>query len=143
MKIKNVKIKWTYPIYYYNVLKYKIASEQGLYQISRLFGKKETLLYIGIVKSSNRTFKERLSEHKYWLNKYRGKIKVRLGTIQKKEDLIISPQLIEDIESILIFESSPFENTQKTYSYSIDEDLQIKNIGYRGFLPKIICSCNH
>jgi len=92
-----------------------------------LFGKKETLLYIGIVKSSNRTFKERLSEHKYWLNKYRGKIKVRLGTIQKKEDLIISPQ----------------ENTQKTYSYSIDEDLQIKNIGYRGFLPKIICSCNH
>ncbi|MCJ8326247.1 MAG: hypothetical protein MJK08_04010 [Campylobacterales bacterium] len=143
MKIKNIKIEWTYPVNYHNALAHRLSSEIGLYQISRLFGENETLLYIGIVKSFNRTFKKRLIEHQYWLNEYRGTIKVRFGTIQGKQGLTITPQLIEDAESVLIYELNPLENTQKTSGYFINKDLEVENIGYRGFLPKTVSSFTH
>ncbi|MGE4511701.1 MAG: hypothetical protein AB7D43_11435 [Sulfurimonadaceae bacterium] len=143
MKVKNIKIEWTYPVEYNNALKHDLSSEIGLYQISRLFGENETLLYLGIVKSSNRTFKTRLAEHDYWLKEYKGTIKVRFGTIQRKQGLKINSQLIEDAESVLIYELKPIENTQKTCSYFINKELEVENIGYRGFLPKIVSSCRH
>jgi hypothetical protein len=143
MKVKNIKIEWTYPVNYYSALQHNSSSGTGLYQISRLFGKNETLIYLGIVKSPNRTFKKRLTEHKYWIQEYRGMIKIRFGIIQGKQGLQINPQLIEDAESILIYELKPIENTQKISSYSINKDLQIKNIGYRGFLPMTVSSCTH
>jgi redox-sensitive bicupin YhaK (pirin superfamily) len=144
MKVKNIKIEWTYPVNYNKSLKHYLSSENGLYQISRLFGKKETLIYIGIVKSPNRTFKQRLKEHhKYWMQNYRGVIKIRFGIIQGKQGLQINPQLIEDAESVLIYELKPFENTQKTRSYFIKKDLQVESIGRRGFSPKVVSSCTH
>ncbi|MGE4418777.1 MAG: hypothetical protein AB7D38_02950 [Sulfurimonas sp.] len=143
MKMKNIKIEWTYPVDYYNALEHDLSSKTGLYQISRLFGKNETLLYLGIVKSSNRTFQKRLTEHEYWIKEYRGTIKVRFGTIQRKRGLQINPQLIEDVESVLIYELNPIENIQKTCGYFINKDLQVENIGYRGFLPKVVSSCTH
>ena len=143
IKLKNIEIEWAYPANYYKALEHDLSSDIGLYQISRLFGQKETLLYIGIVKSLNRTFKQRLIEHKSWLDEYRGMIKVKFGVINKKQGLTINEELIEDIESVLIYEVEPFENTQKIQSYSINKDLKITNLGYREFLPNIISSSEH
>jgi hypothetical protein len=143
MKIKNIKIEWSYPVSYAKSLEHDLSSENGLYQISRLFGENETLLYIGIVKSPNRTFKERLIEHEYWIKECRGAIKIRFGIIQGKQGLQINSQLIEDAESVLIYELKPVKNTQKISSYSINKDLKIENIGYKGFSPKIASSDTH
>ena len=138
MRIKTVKIYWTYPVLYENIFSSIKVSEKGIYYLSRNFGDKETLLYIG--KTSN-SFYNRLNSHKYWLNLYRGKLFDRLG-------IIISPKtyddsLITDVESALIFEMQPFENTDKTNGYYYLNECKIVNTGYRGLLPPVISMREH
>jgi len=138
MRIKTVKIYWTYPVLYENIFSSIKVSEKGIYYLSRNFGDKETLLYIG--KTSN-SFYNRLNSHKYWLNLYRGKLFVRLG-------IIISPKtyddsLITDVESALIYEMQPFENTDKTNGYYYLNECKIVNTGYRGLLPPVISMWEH
>ena len=138
MRIKTVKINWTYPVLYENIFSSIKVSEKGIYYLSRNFGDKETLLYIG--KTSN-SFYNRLNSHKYWLNLYRGKLFVRLG-------IIISPKtyddsLITDVESALIYEMQPFENTDKTNGYYYLNECKIVNTGYRGLLPPVISMREH
>ena len=138
MRIKTVKIYWTYPVLYENIFSSIKVSEKGIYYLSRNFGDKETLLYIG--KTSN-SFYNRLNSHKYWLNLYRGKLFVRLG-------IIISPKtyddsLITDVESALIYEMQPFENTDKTNGYYYLNECKIVNTGYRGLLPPVISMRGH
>jgi hypothetical protein len=138
MRIKTVKINWTYPVLYENIFSSIKVSEKGIYYLSRKFGDAETLLYIG--KTSN-SFYNRLNSHKYWLNLYRGKLFVRLG-------IIISPKtyddsLITDVESALIFEMQPFENTDNTNGYYYLNECKIVNTGYRGLLPPVISMREH
>ena len=138
MRIKTVKINWTYPVLYENIFSSIKVSEKGIYYLSRNFGDKETLLYIG--KTSN-SFYNRLNSHKYWLNLYRGKLFVRLG-------IIISPKtyddsLITDVESALIYEMQPFENTDKINGYYYLNECKIVNTGYRGLLPPVISMWEH
>jgi len=138
MRIKTVKINWSYPVLYENIFSSIRVNEKGIYYLSRKFGDKETLLYIG--KTSN-SFYNRLNSHKYWLNLYRGKLFVRLG-------IIISPKtyddsLITDVESALIYEMQPFENTDKTNGYYYLNECKIVNIGYRGLLPPVISMREH
>lgn len=138
MRIKTVKIYWTYPVLYENIFSSIKVSEKGIYYLSRNFGDKETLLYIG--KTSN-SFYNRLNSHKHWLNLYRGKLFVRLG-------IIISPktyddELITDVESALIYEMQPFENTDKTNGYYYLNECKIVNTGYRGLLPPVISMREH
>ena len=138
MRIKTVKINWSYPVLYENIFSSIRVNEKGIYYLSRKFGDKETLLYIG--KTSN-SFYNRLNSHKYWLNLYRGKLFVRLG-------IIISPKtyddnLITDVESALIYEMQPFENTDKTNGYYYLNECKIVNTGYRGLLPPVISMREH
>jgi len=138
MRIKTVKINWTYPVLYENIFSSIKVSEKGIYYLSRKFGDKETLLYIG--KTSN-SFYNRLYSHKDWLNLYRGKLFVRLG-------IIVSPKtyddnLITDVESALIYEMQPFENTDKTNGYYYLNECKIVNIGYKGLLPPVISMREH
>lgn len=108
-------------------------SEKGIYYISRKFGNKETLLYIG--KTSN-CFSNRLRAHEYWINEHRGKILVRLGTIVSPQ--IYDDSVITDVESALIYGVDTLENTDKTKSYNCWNEYKIINTGYRGILPSII-----
>ena len=39
------------------------------------------------------------------------------------------PQLIEDAESVIVFEKQPYENTMKINSYRIAEDIIVHNKG--------------
>ena len=66
---KEITIKWSYPLEFDKVLDSDRSNEIGLYYISRVFGSKETLLYIG--KTTN-SFKSRLSVHKQNLLIYTG-----------------------------------------------------------------------
>ena len=100
-------------------------------------------IYIGIVKSDQRDFVQRMREHhEKWVYQYRdkGHIFVKFATTYywcKDEEL---PQLIEDAESVLVFEMQPYENTSKISSYSISEPITVKNKGHHTPLPKSISS---
>ena len=76
----RVTLKWQYPCVIENVLIDDRIYERGVYYISRKFGRKETLLYIGKTYIS---FRDRLLSHienEKFAN-YRGKLLVRLGFI--------------------------------------------------------------
>ena len=138
MRIKTVKINWSYPVLYENIFSSIRVNEKGIYYLYRNFGDKETLLYIG--KTSN-SINNRLNSHKDWLNLNRGKLFVRLG-------IIVSPKtyddnLITDVESALIYEMQPFENTDKTNGYYYLNECKIVNIGNRGLLPPVISMREH
>lgn len=133
MRIKTIKVNWSYPILYENIFSYGKIYEKGIYYLSRKFGNNETLLYIG---KTNNSFFNRLYCHSDWLSEYRGKILVRLG-------IIISPKnyddsLITDIESAIIYKLKPIENTDKIKSYTYYNECKILNIGYKGVLPSVL-----
>ena len=63
MKDKILRIQWSEPIELNELLERDIAELQGLYYITRIFGTKETSLYLGIA-TGNNTVKNRLRSHK-------------------------------------------------------------------------------
>jgi len=135
-RLRTATIKWSYPYLLDNVFNKDICYEgYGLYCISRVFGTKETILYIG---KTNCNFYSRLSDHySKWINDYKGIKKVRFG-------IIISPQthtdeLILDLEGSLIYDLQPLHNYCRKSSYTFFYDYKIQNVGYRGSIP---CSIN-
>src|SRR3990170_7336698 len=72
----------------------------GIYAITRQWGGKETLLYIG--RAYWRTFAERIAEHeREWLNELRGTVKVRIGRIKLRYGKKHSLSRMDDIEKLL------------------------------------------
>lgn len=137
MNIKMITIHWSYPLLYENIIYSNRINNKGIYYVSRKFGSKETLLYIG---KTNSSFHSRLNAHKYWINQYRGKVYVRLGTIISPKNC--NDSVIKDVESALIYEMKPFENTDKLNGYCYFNECKIINTGYRGVLPSVICMEN-
>ena len=129
MKDKIIRINWSEPLLLDDAISSDLSNIQGLYYISRVFGEKETSLYIGIA-TQNNTISHRLKAHKEdWLKLYRGKIFVRLGKIIYPANP--SKSTIEHAESAIIFEQSKifYENTCKTKSYTYTELYRIENEG--------------
>lgn len=143
-KYKRITIEWSYPIEINNILQKECMNDIGIYYISRKFGEKQSILYIG---KTTYNFKSRLESHKeYWLDTYRGKKFVRLGKIVSpknisEEDL---KTLINDAEKTMIFYLSNIDehdlvaNVVSTKSTEFDNLLKITNIGYRGQLPETL-----
>lgn len=96
----------------------------------------DELIYIGIVKSDRRDLFTRMHEHrKAWLGKViDGQISVRFGSIYTNHKP--TGQLIEDIESVLVFGAQPRENTMKKNSFSLYEDIVVTNVGAGRYLKK-------
>lgn len=97
-------------------------------------GRGKRLIYIGIVKSDRRDLYLRSNEHrKEWLHSVaKGQIFVKFGVVTTLEKL--DEQLIEDIESTLVFGAQPEQNTSKKSSYSVYEDIIVSNSGHGKFL---------
>lgn len=141
MRKKSVTIEWSYPIVYSHAYEKDKCTENGIYYISRVFGGHETLIYIG---KTVDCFSNRLKSHEEsWLNTVRGEKYIRFGSI-------ITPKtydndLIEDIESAIIYEMQPQNNYMKTCSYTYRSGyfVNINNTGYRGVLPQIIDGKDH
>ncbi len=130
MRDKIIRIYWNTALPLDDAIESNLSKTQGLYYITRVFGNKETSLYMGIA-TKNNTISHRLKGHKdSWLNLYRGQIKVRIGHIIYPK--AITASIIDHAESAIIFEMGNdifFENTSKTKSYSYTDLYRIENEG--------------
>ncbi len=129
MRDKIIRINWSKPLLLDDAISNDLSNQQGLYYISRVFGNKETSLYIGIA-TENNTIRKRLKSHKkHWLVLYRGKIFVRIGCVIYPKE--VDKHIIEHAESAIVFEQSGifYENTSKAKSYTYTDLYRIENIG--------------
>lgn len=117
-----------------NIDNAKFKEYNGVYAISRVWGEKtsephkEKLLYIG---KTERSFEQRIFEHtQYKLADKRGNMYVRFGIIQNE----FTPEVLDDVESALIYSLKPELNLSKIreYTYKSDYFVYIINEGYRG-----------
>lgn len=135
MRDKIIRINWSTPFLLEDAIKNNLSKTQGLYYITRVFGQKETSLYLGIARNSN-TIKHRLEGHRdWWLPEYRGKIYVRLGNIiyPKLSDISKKSEIIDHAESAILFDPAHKkifpENISKRKSYTYSELYRIENVG--------------
>lgn len=129
MRDKIIRINWNKALPLEDAIASDLSNTQGLYYISRVFGNKETSLYLGIATRHN-TIRNRLKNHnEHWLNLYRGKVYVRLGHIVYPKNPDAS--VIDHAESAILYEQKDvfFENTSKTKSYSYTDLYRIENEG--------------
>ncbi|MBQ3119868.1 MAG: hypothetical protein IJC12_03270 [Peptococcaceae bacterium] len=129
MRDKVIRIHWHDAFILEDAIKSELSKSQGLYYISRVFGCKETSLYLGIA-TNNNTIRHRLLGHKSsWLHLYRGKIFVRIGEIIYPRNPDAS--IIKHAESGILYEQSDIfiENTDKTKSYTYTDLYRIENDG--------------
>lgn len=135
--MKKVVIDWSYPMEINRILSDGRMSDIGIYYITRTFGSKISDLYIG---KTTYGYKSRLESHWWnWLDNYRGKKSVRLGTIVKPKRLSDEDrkQLINDVEMTLIFccRNQLIQNTMCKKTCNPSQRLHIFNTGRRGNLP--------
>ena len=129
MRDKIIRIHWNKALPLEDAIASDLSNTQGLYYISRVFGNKETSIYLGIATQHN-TIRNRLKNHnEHWLNLYRGEIYVRLGHIIYPHNPDAS--IIDHAESAILYEQKDvfFENTCKTKSYSYTDLYRIENEG--------------
>ena len=140
-RTKTIEIIWSYPLKVDSALtKERCIDSWGIYYISRKFGGNETLLYIGLTFHQN--FINRIIQHhKKWMSDYRGEKYIRFGEFPIGK--AITKDMIEDLESCIIFEMQPLHNIHKKSSYSFTNEYKIINRGNRGFIPKEISTRNH
>jgi hypothetical protein len=127
MREKIIRIRWAEPLLIEDAILSPLSINPGLYYITRLFGSKETSLYIG--KSAHSIRKRLLSHDRHWVHDYRGKICIRIGRIIYP----VHPdaEIIDHAESALIYEHRNIltDNTNKLCSYSYIELCRIENKG--------------
>ncbi|MBQ4100982.1 MAG: hypothetical protein IJC83_05495 [Oscillospiraceae bacterium] len=128
---KIIRIFWNEKIPIDEAIASDLSNTQGLYYITRVFGEKETSLYVGIATSHN-IIRRRLKAHKsWWLKSYRGQIYVRIGEIVYPRNY--AKETIEDAESAILFDQSHKdlfpENVAKRSSYHYTELYRVENIG--------------
>ncbi len=140
---KEIEIRWTYPKEMNAAWDSDESMGRGIYQITRVFGQSETLIYVGLVKKRGRHFYLRLNEHWSWMEKMRGTVNIRFGRIVNDGDMRITEKLIETIEGALICEHEPRRNICKINSYFAHRELIIWNTGYRGFMNQIVDTRDH
>ena len=83
--MRKITIDWSYSMEIDNILYDERMQDIGIYYITRDFGGHKSDLYIG---KTTYSFGSRLEAHWWnWLDNYRGKKYVRLGTIVKPAKL--------------------------------------------------------
>ena len=135
--MRRVVIEWSYPMEIDNILNDVRMSDIGLYYITRNFGGKMSDLYIG---KTTYSYLSRLESHRWdWLDDYRGKKYVRLGTIAEPRNISVEnrKQLINDAEETLIFccRRQLIHNTMCKNTCNLSQRLHIYNTGRKGNLP--------
>ena len=139
--MRSITIDWSYPMEIDNILADERMSDIGIYYITRNFGGHISDLYIG---KTIYSYKSRLEAHWwYWLDNYRGRKYVRLGTIVRPKSISKEDRklLINDAEATLIYCLSEqlIHNTMCTVSCSPSQRLRIINSGFRGNIPAEVC----
>lgn len=134
--METLKFRWYGPYTVEEARTIKDAADYGLYAITRQWGEREFLRYIGMTYWQN--FARRMRHHDYWLNETLG-ARVRVGYIELEEGKKVSEQKVSDAESLLIWCLEPPENTQNKWTYS-GRELKVVHLGDRGPLPRSVDS---
>ncbi len=129
MRDKIIRIHWNKPLPLDEAISSDLAKTQGLYYLTRVFEEKETSLYIGVATNNNIISRRLKSHRRDWLNLYKGKIYVRIGSVVYPRE--VTRSIIEHAESAILFEMSDvfYENTDKTQSYTYTDLYRIENEG--------------
>jgi hypothetical protein len=134
MKMTTVHIRWYGDYSLESFYSKEISQNIGIYAIYRVYGEKETLMYIG---KTIRSFYQRINEHsKDWLWNVKGQIRIRIGILEFPNGGKFSTQKLADVESLLILWHTPKENTTSTVYYRGRSDLVVINLGRKGLLDK-------
>ncbi|PDY77388.1 sodium:proton symporter [Bacillus cereus] len=131
--IETVHIKW-YGSYSLNDLyNREEAFKKGIFTISRVYAKKETMLYIG---KTQRHFIQKIRElNNDWFCG-ESELKIRLGIIEFPSGESYSEKKVKEIKSLLILRHTPLENDTSLVYYRRPFDLKILNKGRRGLIVK-------
>jgi len=132
---ETVNLKWRGPFHINDISLYDESFAQCLYAICRIWGGKESLLYIGRTK---RQLRQRIKEHMYWLSDSKS-IYIRFGCIELLPNQKWSDKRFADTESLLITALQPPENTQNS-KYYCGRELDVVNRFKRGPIRKFISS---
>lgn len=135
MRDRIIRIHWNEPIPLDEALKSDVTKEQGLYYITRVFGEKETSLYLGIARRHN-AIRNRLRDHRdHWLSTYKGKKFVRIGRIiyPKNMDIEQEAEIINHAESAILYDPAHKKlfpaNIDKRGGYTYFNLYRIENEG--------------
>lgn len=157
MRLRNVKIDWTYPVCWESIWSHNHRYKNGIYYVSIKYktrwGVKERPIYIGKTKRSyDDRFREHFRDDSMFLFG-RGKLYVRFGIITSPVNIkeIVGEDydnLLKTIESGLIVELNrtlpkKLINVSQTNHYTLHHELQIYNVGFRGALPKVFINREH
>ncbi len=135
MRDKIIRIQWSEPLLLHDAIKSDIAQKQGLYYITRFWGKNESSIYLGKATKLN-TIKHRLESHRdSWISNYRGKIYVRMGMIvyPRTSDVYEKEKLIDHAERAILYDKAHSklfpENIQNRKGYTYTDLYRIENEG--------------
>ncbi|WP_129111226.1 sodium:proton symporter [Bacillus toyonensis] len=131
--IETVHIKW-YGSYSLNDLYNREETfKKGIFAISRVYAKKETMLYIG---KTQRRFIQKIRElNNDWFCD-ESELKIRLGIIEFPSGESYSEKKVKEIKSLLILRHTPVENDTSLIYYRGPFNLKILNKGRRGLIVK-------
>jgi hypothetical protein len=133
-EMEAIKINWHGPYDINNIGNYDVSNSIGIYAVYRVWGGKESLLYIG---KTERSFLNRITEHhKEWVGNVRGQIRLRFGTLEFEQGKHYSSKKLSDVEALLIILNTPSENTMCRYNYFGREGLTVINAGRRGLIKQ-------
>lgn len=143
--MREINLYWTYPRDYSRICEHPYSDCIGLYYVSRVWGGKETVLYVG---ETLQCFEKRIKQHNYKQSGYtlkRGKLRVRFGTIPASFNMgnMNKHHFLLTLESAVIHNiidkpKVDFVNRRQIQSYTYYYDLHIHNTGFRGEIDKII-----
>lgn len=141
--MRNIEIYWTYPRNYSDIGAHPFGDCLGIYYISRVWGGKETAIYVG---KTLQAFKTRMYQHDCNCDEYtvkRGQLRIRLGTISQSFNFgrLNKDHFILTLESAIIQNVKDKAgvnlcNKRQVNQYSFYYDLQIKNTGFPAVIDR-------
>lgn len=144
-KPRKVTVTWSKPKPVRDAINDPNFLISGVYCITSKREDTERLLYIG-KSSGGGGIKGRLGNHyQKWIDDRGGTKYVRMGVVKTISKCDMS-EIIDMVESLLIFDSHPSKNIQKMKQYSYNNDCILENCGYYGggkLFKKKIDSRNH
>ena len=143
--MRNIEIYWTYPRDYNNIGDHPLGDCLGIYYISRVWGGKETAIYVG---KTLQAFKTRMYQHDLDGDDYttkRGRLKIRLGTIPQSFNFgrLNKDHFILTLESAIIQNIKDKSgvnlcNKQQLIQSSYYYGLQTRSTGFQAVIDREI-----
>lgn len=127
----TITLKWEKPVPIIDAIDDPSYITSGIYCIIRKYGKTMNLYYIG--KSAGVGVKSRLKSHlESTVNGKKGEKLVSFARVSKSDvGCLDLKQVIDDIESALIYKCQPEYNIQKKASFKPKYKFVIKNSGHK------------